>query len=131
VDQISTMLQTASFELLGAEDGTTVEGPGSAVVEDIEIQVLSTIYSCPVVDAATTSLSTSLPTAEVVAPSADTGSQSTLTQGSKATTTGVSTTGNSASVSGSSQSRVDPLQIGIGQGLLAMVAVVGTLYVLF
>jgi hypothetical protein len=131
VDQISTLSETASFELFGAEDGTTV-GPGNAVVEDIEIQVLSTIYSCPVVDAATTSLSTSLPTAEVVAPSStDTGSQSTLTQGSKATTTGSSTTGNGASVSGSSQSRVDPRQIGIGQGLLAMMVLAGTLYILF
>ena len=131
MDQISTLSQTASFELFGAEDRTTV-GPGSAVVEDIEIQVLSTIYSCPVVNAATISLSTSLPTAEVVAPSStDTGSQSTLTRGSKATTTGSSTTGNSASVSGSSQSGVDSLQIGIGQVLLSMMAVVETLYVLF
>jgi hypothetical protein len=134
VDDISTLSMTASFEIFGADDGTPAPAPGGAVVGDIEIQVVSTIYSCPIVNAVTTSLTTSLPTAEVAAPASltETGSQGTsTTQGSKTTTTGSSTTGNSAFVSGSSQSGVDPLQIGVSQGLVALMALVGTLYILF
>ena len=126
VDQISTLSRTASFELFGADDGT-VATTGNAPSEDIEIHVVSTIYSCPIVDAATAFPSAGLPTGEVVAPSpTDAGVPSASTQGSKATTTRLSTTANSPSAVGTSQSNGDRILVGLFQHFMIMLALAGT-----
>lgn len=131
VDDISTLSMSASFNLFAADDGTSV-APGTGTSEDIQIQIASTLYSCPVVNAATTILSTSLPTVEIVAPSTTgTASQGTGTQSPSVGTTGSSENGNSPSAGESSQSGVDPIQIGIGQVLMAIMALLGTVYVLW
>jgi len=132
VDDISTLSMAASFDLFAADDGTNV-GPGTGTSEDMQIQVVSTLYSCPVINGATTILSTSLPTAEIVASATvGTGSigKGTSTPGA-GITTGSSANGNSPSAGTGSQSGVDPLQIGVAQILLAIMTLLGTLYVLF
>ena len=124
MDQISTLSRTASFELFGADDGTAAV-PGNAPTEDIEIQVVSTIYSCAIVDSATKFPSSSLPTVGAVASSTTNGETSTPTQSSKTTATRSAATGHSPSSTGTSQSsgvRVQVSSSKVSMIILALVA---------
>jgi hypothetical protein len=123
VDDISTLQQAESFQFFGANDGTPASPEGSTE-HDIELQVVSTIYSCPIVIQPTGVPSSSLPVAEIVAP---TSTQSSETSSSNKP----GSTSNSLSA-GSQESAVSHRQVGFnGILMVSVLAILGTLAVYF